>query len=135
VEDTPTKIETIAEVFGLSVSYLVFWLTDEPKRAGTNRAERKEVVKSRFKYAPPEAKTIKLADTISNMRSIVMSDPKFAVTYVREKEELMPYLEGGDYALFTRAQQSLKWAKAYLEDPHNTTDDPRIHAVHNVGVK
>ncbi len=49
------------------------------------------------------AQTIKLADLISNTRSIVERDPKFAVTYLAEKRELLKVLTDGDPALYRMA--------------------------------
>jgi hypothetical protein len=58
-----------------------------------------------------------------------MGDPKFASVYIKEKEELLPYLKGGDPSLYNRVEQNLAWAKDYLADPENTTSDPHQHAV------
>jgi GrpB-like predicted nucleotidyltransferase (UPF0157 family) len=53
--------------------------------------------------APPEAKTVKLADLISNTQSIVKYDPKFAKIYLEEKRRLLTVLGDGDATLFARA--------------------------------
>ena len=58
-----------------------------------NRAERKAASRARLAAAPPWIQTIKVADMISNTSSIVMHDPKFAVTYLEEKRLLLDVLD------------------------------------------
>lgn len=75
--------------FGPVVADSVAWLSDmEPG----NRAERKAASRARLATAPPGVQTIKCADLISNTSSIVMHDPKFAVTYLAEKRALLEVL-------------------------------------------
>ena len=54
--------------------------------------------------APAEAQTIKLADLISNSKSIMEHDPKFAVTYLEEKRLLLEVLTKGDKKLMDIAK-------------------------------
>lgn len=73
-----------------------------------NRAERKRKSCYRLGQAAPAVKTVKLADLISNTRSIVRGDPKFAKVYLQEKRELLPYLKEGNGLLYAEA-----YAQAY----------------------
>lgn len=103
VEDTGVTIEIIREEFGSEVSDLVGWLTDVSRPDHGNRAQRKAIDRAHTAGAPAEAQTIKLADLISNTRSIMAHDPKFAKTYLEEKRLLIEVLTRGDPTLRSRA--------------------------------
>ena len=66
VEDTPVSIKDIEDVFGPRVAALVSDLTDVSKPEDGNRATRKELDRQHTAKASPDAKTVKLADLISN---------------------------------------------------------------------
>lgn len=87
-------------------SYLVvegvMWLSDLEQG---NRAERKAASRERLARAPGWVQTIKCADLISNTSSIVMHDPKFAVTYLEEKRQLLAVLTKADRRLHAMALQ------------------------------
>jgi hypothetical protein len=61
---------------------------------------RKAIDRAHIEKSPPEAKTIKLADLISNTKTIVPLDPDFARVYMREKMKLMEILKEGDETLY-----------------------------------
>lgn len=103
VEDTPTTIEDVRAACGDMVADLVEWLTDVSKPSDGNRAARKALDRAHSAAAPPEAQTIKLADLIDNAQSIAEHDPSFAVTYRREKMELLKVMTKGDKTLYDRA--------------------------------
>ena len=103
VEDTLTTIQDIEREFGLSVSMLVWWLTDLSTPSDGNRAARKKIDRDHIAQAPDDAKTIKLADLISNTRTIAKFDPGFAKVYMGEKRLLLPVLVGGDEKLWDMA--------------------------------
>lgn len=105
VEDTPVDLGMINREFGLEVGKLVYMLTDPSRPSDGNRAARKKIDREHYTHATPEAKTIKCADLISNTRSIVKYDPKFAKVYLREKRLLMPYLVGADMRLWEAANE------------------------------
>jgi (p)ppGpp synthase/HD superfamily hydrolase len=69
-----------------------------------NRAERKAASRARLAGAPGWVQTIKCADLISNTSSIVMHDPKFAVTYLEEKRLLLDVLTKADPRLLEIAR-------------------------------
>jgi (p)ppGpp synthase/HD superfamily hydrolase len=103
VEDTGVTSELIRAEFGDEVATLVGWLTDVSRPDHGNRAARKAVDRAHTAAAPAEAQTIKLADLICNTKSIVAHDPKFAVTYLAEKRELLEVMTKGDPRLRERA--------------------------------
>lgn len=70
-----------------------------------NRAERKAASRARLAAAPGWVQTIKCADLISNTSSIVMHDPKFAVTYLAEKRALLEVLTKADTRLHAMASK------------------------------
>jgi (p)ppGpp synthase/HD superfamily hydrolase len=107
VEDTGVSIELIRAEFGSEVSDLVGWLTDVSRPDHGNRAARKAVDRAHTAAAPAEAQTVKLADLISNTRSIVAHDAKFAETYLAEKRLLLEVMTKGDPGLMRRAREQI----------------------------
>ena len=108
VEDTGVPIEEIFTLFGTKVGLLVAGLTDVSQRHQGNREVRKAIDRAHTAAASPEAKTIKLADLISNTRSIAKHDPDFARTYLKEKALLLEVLKEGDRELWKLANQILE---------------------------
>jgi (p)ppGpp synthase/HD superfamily hydrolase len=90
MEDQHVSHRELCERFGLTVADGVSFLSDMEEG---NRAERKAASRARLAAAPPWIQTIKCADLISNTSSIVLHDPKFAVTYLEEKRLLLDVLE------------------------------------------
>lgn len=104
VEDTGCTLTDIHMAFGADIAALVGWLTDVSKPEDGNRAYRKARDREHSAAAPAEAQTIKLADLISNSRSIVEHDPAFAVTYLEEKRMLLAVMNKGDPSLMAEAR-------------------------------
>lgn len=105
VEDTGVTIEVIRETFGEEVAELVGWLTDVSRPEQGNRATRKAIDRAHTAMAPAAAQTIKLADLISNTRSIMAYDEKFAKTYLEEKRLLLEVMTKGDARLMAEARK------------------------------
>lgn len=114
VEDTAVTLDDITLHFGEDVAGLVFALTDVSRPGDGNRAARKELDRRHVAKAPARAKTIKLADIISNVGSIAQFDPDFAAVYLPERERVLAVLEDGDPRLFEKAGRALQAAKAHL---------------------
>jgi len=89
VEDTDATIEQIKELFGDKVAGYVADLTDVSTLADGNRAARKAIDREHTWKASSKAQFIKLADLISNTRSIRKYDKNFAVIYLAEKRLLL----------------------------------------------
>ncbi len=108
VEDTEVTIEEILKEFGPDVAELVEMLTDVSRPEDGNRAKRKALDLAHSAQASPRAKTVKLADLISNARDIARHDPHFAKVYFWEKERLLEVLKEGDVQLYEMATELVK---------------------------
>jgi|ERR1035437_10450336 (p)ppGpp synthase/HD superfamily hydrolase len=102
-EDTSVTLDEIESEFGVEVRILVEGLTDVSKPSDGNRIARKTIDLHHTASASPETKTIKLADLISNSKSIIEHDPNFARVYLSEKAKLMEVLKEGDSTLYAQA--------------------------------
>lgn len=114
VEDCDVSLFDIDWEFGVDVRCLVGDLTDVSKPSDGNRAERKAIDRKHTANASVEAKTIKLADLISNSQSICKYDKKFAKVYMQEKELLLEVLKDGDKTLWNIANQIVQNNKKEL---------------------
>lgn len=101
VEDCGVTLDEIERLFGLPVAIGVSGLSDVEKG---NRAERKRLSRERLSTCSYWIQNIKVADLISNTSSIVMHDPKFAVTYLEEKRLLLDVLTKADPRLISIAR-------------------------------
>jgi (p)ppGpp synthase/HD superfamily hydrolase len=109
VEDTPVTQDYIEREFGSVVATLVMELTDQCHEG--NRVTRKAAEALRLGTISGDAQTVKLADLISNSRSIFAHDPQFAVHYLREKLHVLAVMKDGDAGLFARAMRQIEEAK------------------------
>lgn len=105
VEDTGTTEKFLRKAFGDEVAAGVMLLSDLEEG---NRAERKAASRARLADAPAWVQTIKCADLISNTSSIVMHDPKFAVTYLEEKRLLLDVMTKADPRLLAMARSQVQ---------------------------
>jgi (p)ppGpp synthase/HD superfamily hydrolase len=105
VEDTGVTIETIRAEFGVEVAELVEWLTDVSKPEDGPRWLRKKMDREHTAAAPAEAQTIKLADLISNTKTIMAHDAKFAKIYLEEKRLMLTVMTKGNAVLMTEARK------------------------------
>lgn len=103
VEDTSCTLEFIDYALGGKVAEYVAFLTDISTPYHGNRATRKTLDRDRFKSAPDEVKSIKLADMIDNSKSIIEHDPGFAKVYLKEMNLLLPILKSGNGLLYALA--------------------------------
>ena len=121
VEDTPFSQEDITREFGQEISTLVYFLTDKSKPSDGNRAARKAIDREHIAQAPQNAKIIKLADLISNTKSIASHDPDFAKVYLKEKELLLPLLECPNPLYALACQELVQASLLLLEGKTNGT--------------
>jgi (p)ppGpp synthase/HD superfamily hydrolase len=105
VEDTQVPLAVIRDQFGSAVANLVSDLSDVSKPEDGNRATRKEIDRQHTAAASPDAKSIKLADLISNTQSIMDGDAKFAKVYMAEKRLLLEVLCDGNETLLAIASK------------------------------
>lgn len=101
MEDQGAQFYELATYFDWQVADGVRWLSDMEEG---NRAARKAASRARLAAAPGWVQTIKVTDLISNTSSIVMHDPKFAVTYLEEKRQLLDVLSDADPRLMAIAR-------------------------------
>lgn len=105
IEDCGVTVKQLIDAgFSFDTAMFVNQLTDISLPTDGNRKFRKELDRRYLSRATPLAKTIKLADLISNSKSIIKHDPKFAKTYMAEKRELLKVLIDGDHTLYVRAK-------------------------------
>ena len=107
LEDTEVTVDLLEEQFGSKVADLVLWLTDISRPEDGNRSARKALDRQHSAVAPAAAQTIKVADLISNTRSIVAHDPGFAKVYLEEKRLLLDVLTRADPTLLTIAREQV----------------------------
>lgn len=100
VEDTHVTLADIAAEFCEDIRELVYWLTDISRPEDGNRAARKKIDREHNASGPGRAQTIKVADLISNSKSIIKHDPKFSRVYIPEKRATL--------ALLTKAHSVLR---------------------------
>lgn len=106
LEDTDATEEEMRREFGDVVTDYVVWLTDVSKPGDGNRVVRKRLDREHIAMAPPEVKTVKLADLIDNSKDILANDPGFARISLREKRLLLDYaLKEGDQTLWKQADE------------------------------
>lgn len=115
VEDTGATIDEIRAAFGEEVAELVGWLTDISQPEHGNRAIRKAMDRAHSAAAPAAAQTIKLADLISNTKSIVEHGKGFAKIYLEEKRLLLEVMLNGDPTLLLRARQQIESNNAFVD--------------------
>lgn len=109
VEDQGVSLQEIDDRFGCTVAIGVSGLSDLEEG---NRAERKAASRARLADCTSWIQTIKCADLISNTSSIVMHDPKFAVTYLAEKRALLDVMTKADPRLRALAYSQSNWPVA-----------------------
>lgn len=108
VEDSELTIENIKELFGPRISNMVYYVTDISTPKDGNRATRKAIEREHISKGSYESKTIKLADLIDNLRTIIPFDSKFAKIFINEKELLLPHLKEGNSVLYKLASDIIK---------------------------
>ena len=113
-EDTQITIDLITRQFGSPIATLVKGLTDVSKPEDGNRSVRKSIDRAHTAIQSPACKTIKLADLISNSKSICEHDKDFAKVYIKEKELLLEVLKEGDQTLWNQANEIVQKAKKEL---------------------
>jgi (p)ppGpp synthase/HD superfamily hydrolase len=119
VEDCGIDIHTIKMLFGDNVALYVGDLTNpsqiNPELKKLNRMQRKAADREHLMNSAVGSKTVKLADILSNIHSLTYNDPSFARVWVKEKEAVLPYLEGGSIELWALASAAIGSAKLFLK--------------------
>ena len=72
IEDTETTEEELLEIFGANITHIVLEVTDDKS---LDKIERKEAQVTHAPHVSDQAKLVKLADKISNLRDMSASPP------------------------------------------------------------
>jgi len=103
MEDCEVPFNMLVKRFGTRVANFVQEVTSPTKNLtcyiGFGRAETKFQDRNYYLKGSDEAVCIKLADIISNCRTIATDDPKFAAVYLSEKEAFLYDLQAQDRKL------------------------------------
>lgn len=108
LEDTKVTEQELRAEFGDEITDLVVCLTDVSTPAHGARAVRKALDRAHISLAPAEAQTVKIADLLSNTKTIVKFDPEFAKIYLREKLATLDVLTSGNAELRARAYEECR---------------------------
>ncbi len=117
LEDTATTYAELAGQFGEDVAALVQEVTDDKSLAW---ADRKRLQVERAPFKSHRAKVIKLADKVSNLRSIAQSPPQDwgpdkRAAYVDWAEQVAGGLTGGNSVLEAEFARAAAAARAAIE--------------------
>ena len=72
-----------------------------------NRKGRKEKEAIRLGTISSRAQTIKYADLLDNGMDIMSNDPKFGEVYLKEKEQILKYMDRGNQELYNKCLEVL----------------------------
>lgn len=114
VEDTRATLTDIESVFGAEVADLVHMLTKPSRPIDGDRSARKALDLAHYSRASADAQSVKLADTVDNLRTVAVHDPAFAALYLAEKAALIDALVAGDPWLRQLAGRTLDAASSCL---------------------
>jgi len=114
IEDQNVKAATIAREFGQSVADIVLEVTDDKS---LSKAERKRLQVEHAPHKSREAKLIKLADKISNVRAIADSPapdwtPQRRLEYVQWAKDVVAGLRGTSSWLEQQFNDAVRRAEA-----------------------
>lgn len=106
VEDTEITLGDIEREFGLTVMSYVSGLTNLAQYTDGTREQRFLINLAHLGAQPREVKTIKVADVLDNISTIVQHDPAFARTYLEEKRRVLIALSGANQTLLSQAWET-----------------------------
>lgn len=114
VEDCDVSIARIRDEFGPDTAQVVWHLTGISTKADGNRKTRVAIDRGHYAKGCARAQTVKVADIISNLSTIVERDPDFARTYLVEKHQLLAVLKKAHPTLLARADDIIDRSVAQL---------------------
>ena len=108
LEDTTVTYDELFDSgFRNGISFYVREVTDISKSSDGNRSIRKMIDREHLRNASAGGQTIKLADLISNSKSIILCDDGFAKVFMKEFKLLLEVLTKGDVNLYRICEQIL----------------------------
>lgn len=116
IEDQNVNAATIASEFGQSVADIVLEVTDDKSLP---KAERKRLQVEHAAHKSREAKLVKLADKVSNVRAIADSPapdwtPERRLEYVRWARDVVAGLRGASSLLEQQFDDAVRRAEASI---------------------
>jgi (p)ppGpp synthase/HD superfamily hydrolase len=116
IEDTPTTAEELTESFGARVAAIVVEVTDDMTLPKAERRAR-QVIDAPKKS--PDAKLIKIADKVSNIRARILAEPSQderddLIDYVGWAEQVVAGCRGGNAVLDRTFDQTVELARSTL---------------------
>lgn len=101
IEDTDTEYDDIEKLFGPKIADIVAEVTDDKTLP---KAARKQAQIEKAPHASPEAKLVKLADKIANMRDMVANPPSGweiarIIDYIAWSKEVVDRMRGAHEVL------------------------------------
>ena len=72
-----------------------------------NRKARKEMESIRMGNISPRSQTIKYADLLDNGEDIMKNDPKFGEIYLKEKKNILKYMNKGNQELYQKCLEKV----------------------------
>lgn len=115
IEDTDYTYHDVEAHFGKVVADMVDALSNKATKADGTRAVRRAMDVEQMRNAVPAVKTVRLADMYHNLSDIAHADPVFAMTYMREKREMLKVLTEADPNLYAAVNHLVE---TYLESQH-----------------
>ena len=116
IEDTDVTEDELRRQFGDEIADLVMEVTDVTTLADGNRKRRKTIERLHIAKTSHHGANIKLADMISNTKSITEHDKDFAQVYLREKIADLEVLQHGNTSLLAVARAQIHNAFQELKD-------------------
>jgi len=111
LEDTEASYDDLVRLFDKATAEDVLSLTSVGKSAG-NRRQRKKFDNAILSLASPRAQTVKLADILDNVPSMMVHDPKFGIKYLSEKLATIDVLTRANPNLLSLSRDYLRKLKA-----------------------
>jgi len=115
IEDTDTTFNELVDLFGYDVADSVVFLTNVDKSAG-NRAKRKALDNDRLANSNHIAQTVKLADILDNVPSMLLHKPEFGKRHLREKLDTLKILDRANPVLLELTRDYLSELKSKYGD-------------------
>lgn len=115
VEDTNATLHDIMMGFGVEVADTVYWLTDVAVPEDGNRKTRMAINRDHIARGSDVAQTIKAADIIHNVKSIVTHNVGFAYKYVPEKRDVYHVLTRANPKMLQLLDETLTEAEDQLK--------------------
>ena len=112
LEDTDVTFEQIENILGVDVANLVQEVTNTSRNSKASRQERKRIDREHIANISREAKLLKLADRIDNLRDMEKANYNFLRLYLMESQLLLDEALRGVDEVF---EEEYEKAMRYLE--------------------